>query len=162
MVSALSEVLADRIAVFRGLLVSGEIRAFGLSSVYNDPFVPVRQWMRKNLAIEVANGDLCEEDNRGNLTPLWTGVELQATVEASSLPAQPPAQPTRGNRKRSPEGQEIERIIKEHRIDADKVGSKAAAAAVASHMRNPPLLENAIRALEKQVARISKAVNGTT
>jgi hypothetical protein len=158
-ISAISVVLADRIRVFRDLLVSGEIRAFGLSSLYGESFVPARQWARKNLSIDVANGDLCEEDNRGNLSPLWTGIELRSPDPEPVRFEQPAPHPV-VTRKRSPEGQEIERIIKERHIDADRVGSKAAAAEVARHMSNPPRSENAIKALEKQVSRISKVVNG--
>ena len=157
-VSALSEALADRISAFRSLLVSGKIQAFGLSNYFGESVVPARQWTRKNLSIDVANGDLCEQDGEGNFLPLWTGIELQSPEPEPRQSTQPAKQIASG-RKRSPMGQEIERIIREHRIDVETQGRKAAAAKVARHMANPPRLADSIKALETQVARISKVVN---
>jgi hypothetical protein len=155
-VSALAEALADRIGAFRGLLVSGKIQASGLSTNFGESIVPTRQWSRKNLSIDVANGDLCEEDDRGNFLPLWTGVELQSPMPKPGHPAQPAS-----TRKRSPNGQEVERIIREYRIDVEGLGRKAAAVEVALHMSSPPRSANATKALEAQVARIWRVIKET-
>jgi hypothetical protein len=158
-VSALSEVLIDRIGAMRGLLISGEIRAFGLSTVFGESFVPARQWSRKNLLIEVCNGDLCEEDDRGNYLPWWTGIEFRYPAADVDSPAQPAKRGANTRKKRSSKGREVERIIREHQIDASDLGPKAAAAKVRSHMSNPPETVSTLKALEKQVARVSKDVN---
>src|SRR5260370_7185182 len=54
-ISMLSEALADRIGALRGLLVSGKIRAFGLSTHFGESFVPDRQWPPKTLTIDFTN-----------------------------------------------------------------------------------------------------------
>jgi hypothetical protein len=152
--------LADRLRTFRGQLISGEIRAFGLSQVFGETFVPARQWARKNLSIDVANGDLCEEDDAGKFVPLWTGIELQSLITEPRHPAQA-AEQAASTRKRSPNGQEVERIIREYRIDVEAMGRKAAAVEVALHMSSPPRSANATKALEAQVARIWSVIKET-
>jgi hypothetical protein len=156
-VVALSEAFADRLRTFRGQLSSGEIRAFGLSKDFGETFVPARQWARKNLSIDVANGDLCEEDDKGKFVPLWTGIELQPPMTEPGRPAQAVEQAA-STRKRSPNGREVERIIRQYRIDVEVLGRKAAAVEVALHMSSPPRSANATENLETQVARIWKVI----
>lgn len=155
-VSALSEVLVDRIGAMRGLFISGEIRAFGLSTVFGESFVPARQWSRKKLLIEVCNGDLCEEDDRGKYLPVWTGIELRPPAADIDPPAQPARRSANIRKKGSSKRREVERIIRKHQIDADDLGPKAAAAKVLRHMSSPPETVSALKALEKLVARVSK------
>jgi hypothetical protein len=159
-VVALSEALVYRIIALRGLLTAGEIRAFGLSARLGQSCVPARQWARKNLSIDVANGDLCEEDDRGKFLPLWTGVELQSPLPEPCQPDQPPKQ-VAGARKRHPKGQEVERIITEHGIDVQGLGRKAAAVEVTRYMKSPPESASGQKALEAQVARIWRVINET-
>jgi len=159
-VVALSEALADRIGALRALLVSGKIQACGMTAAFTESLIPARQWTRKNLSIDVANGDLCEKDDKGEYVPLWTGIELQSLVTEPAHPAQAAAQ-VATTRKRSPNGQEVERIIRQYRINVEALGRKAAAVEVALHMRSPPRSDNATKALEAQVARIWRVIRET-
>jgi hypothetical protein len=160
-VSALSAALADRIAAFRSLLVSGKIQAFGLSNHLGESFVPERQWARKNILIDVSNGDLGQESSKGDFLPLWTGIELRSRIteaiqrEDSAHKAAAPV------RKRRPKGQEVEDIIKRKGIDVREVGPKAAASEVMKYMKEPPQSENEVKALEVLVRRISQVLNRT-
>ena len=156
-VVALSEAFADRIRAFRALLISGEIHALWPVKGFRREFVPARQWARKNLSIDVANGDLCEEDDNGKFVPLWTGIELQPPTTEPARPSQAVEQATK-TRKRSPNGQEVERIIRQYRINVEVLGRKAAAAEVALHMSSPPRSAKASKTLETQVGRIWKVI----
>jgi hypothetical protein len=158
-VSMLAEALVDRIGALRSILVSGRIQAFGLSTRLIESFVPARQWARQSLSIEVANGDLCEEDDCGKFLPMWTGIELRPPAADVDPPAQPARPGANTRKKRSSKSREVERIIREHQIDASDLGPKAAAAKVLRHMRNPPETVSALKALEKMVARVSKDVH---
>jgi hypothetical protein len=157
-VSVLSRALADRICALRDLLTSGKIQAFGLSVHFVESLVPARLWARKNISIDLANGDLCQEDDRGSFLPLWTGVELRSPTADVGLSSEP-AEQAGSTRKRSPKGQEVERIMRDRKIDVEKSGRKAAAAEVMRYMSNPPKSEEAKKALETQVGRISKLID---
>ncbi|MGA2999999.1 hypothetical protein [Bradyrhizobium sp.] len=161
-VSKLAQALADRIGALRILLASGKVQAFGMRADFVESFVPARLWTRKNLYIEVANGDLCERDEKGNISPIWSSIELRL---ASAEPAQHQGavkMVAAPSGKRSPKGREVERIIKERQINVDRLGRKAAAAEVMRHMESPPQLANQIEALEVQVVRISKELAKTS
>lgn len=158
---ALCVVLADRITAFRNFLVSGRIQAFGLSAHFVEAFVPARQWARQNLSIDVANGDLCEEDNGGKFSPMWTGVELRFEEREPIRCAEPVQKAAAPTRKRRAKGQEVERIIKEKGIDVGQSGPKAAASEVMKYMKKPPEFANEVKALEVLVRRISGAGNQT-
>jgi hypothetical protein len=76
-ISAVSEVLADRIGGLRRLLAGGEIVAFGtyVLSGFEMPIGPF-QWTRSGVSIDMSKGDLCEgQDYRA--TPKWTGLSLR-------------------------------------------------------------------------------------
>jgi hypothetical protein len=155
-VSKLAEVLTDRIGAFRILLVSGKVQAIGMRADFVESFVPVRFWTRKNLYIEVANGDLCERDEKGSISPIWSSIELRTELAEPVQHQGAVRMVAAPSRKRSPKGREVERIIKERQIDVDRLGRKAAAAEVMRHMESPPQLANQIEALEVLVGRISK------
>jgi hypothetical protein len=158
-VSKLSVALVDRLAALRGLLISGKIQASGLTANFAESLVPPRVWARKNLSIDVANGDLCEEDDRGNLSPIWTSVELRA--REAVLREEPVLKAVAPVRKRSPKGREVERIITEKEIDVGRLGRKAAASEVAKYMKPALQAANEVKALEALVDRIWKATNKT-
>jgi hypothetical protein len=155
-VSALSAALADRLVALRSRLASGNVQAFGITRQFVETLVPARVWGRTSLSIDVANGDLCEEDDRGHFSTLWTNVELRCPTPEADAPHL--IERATSTRKRHPKGQEVERIIRERQIDVGKLGPKNAAAAVARYMTHPPVSGNDMRALEKQVARISKII----
>jgi hypothetical protein len=76
-ISAVSEVLADRIAGLRDILADGQVVAFG-SSVQTGIEGPIGrlQWRRSGISIDVSNGDLCEGlDFRA--VAKWTGLSLR-------------------------------------------------------------------------------------
>jgi hypothetical protein len=158
-VSVLCEAVADRIGVLRGLLVSGKIRAFGLSNHLGESFVPVRQWARKGLSIDVANGDLGQEDSKGDFLPLWTGIEFRSAITEVIAREESVQRVSASARKRSAKGQEVRGIIKEHGIDVDALGQKAAASEVMKYMKKPPESASEKKALETMVGRIWKTVN---
>jgi hypothetical protein len=155
-ISALSAALVDRIGALRGLLLSGTIQAFGLSTRFGESYVPTRQWARKNLSIDVANGDLCEKDDRGNFLPMWTGVELRTAMNEAIRREEPVQEAIAPTRKRSARGQEVERIIKEKHIDVGQSGRKAAASEVMKYMKKPPESADEKKALETMVGRVWK------
>lgn len=74
-VMAAASALADRISALRTLLSGGRLVATGthpssgqMASIHR------AQWLRKNMAIDVANGDLCEGGSKW--TVHWTGLLL--------------------------------------------------------------------------------------
>jgi hypothetical protein len=82
--SAISEVLADRIGKLRDMLAGGKIVAFGtfVQTGIEGPIARL-QWVRGDISIEISNGDLCEgSDHRA--VPKWTGLSLQVASKASS------------------------------------------------------------------------------
>jgi hypothetical protein len=161
-VVALSEALADRIGALRALLVSGKIQALGLTADFVESLVPARLWNRKNLSIDVANGDLCEQDDRRNFSPLWTSVELRPAARETVPREEPVLKAAAPAGKRSPRGREVERIIEENEIDVGRLGRKAAASEVMRHMESPPQSANQVKALEVQVLRIWKVLTETS
>jgi hypothetical protein len=160
-VSMLSEAVVDRISILRGLLVSGKIRAFGLSNHFGESFIPARQWARKDMSIDVASGDLGQQDIKGDFLPLWTGIEFRSAITDVISNKKAVQGVDFSTRKRSPRGQEVEHIINENGIDVEKLGRKAAASEVMRYMRKPPESENEKKALEALVGRISRAISRT-
>jgi len=82
-ISAVSQVLADRIAGLKDILVCGQIVAFGaFAQTGIEGPIGRLQWIRSGISMDVSNGDLCEgEDYRA--VPKWTGLSLR-------LPEAPP------------------------------------------------------------------------
>lgn len=76
-ISAVSEVLADRIGRLRNLLTRGGIVAFGTFALSGlEMSIGPLQWTRSGISIDVSKGDLCDgEDYRA--TPKWTGLSLR-------------------------------------------------------------------------------------
>jgi hypothetical protein len=75
-ISAVSEVLADRIAGLRDILVGGRIVAFGaFAQTGVEGPIGRLQWLRKGISIDVSNGDLCEGDDYRAVAK-WTGLSL--------------------------------------------------------------------------------------
>jgi hypothetical protein len=89
-ISAVSEVLADRIAGLRDVLADGKVVAFGLYAQTGiEGPIGRLQWKRSGTSIDASNGDLCEgEDFRA--VARWTGLSLR--LPETPMPAnQPPA-----------------------------------------------------------------------
>lgn len=74
---AVSEVLASRIAQLREVLATGKLVAFG-TFVRTGVEVAINrlEWTRKNLSIDVSNGDLCEGQGHPAVAK-WTGLSFQ-------------------------------------------------------------------------------------
>jgi hypothetical protein len=76
-ISAVSEVLADRIAGLRDILVSGRVVAFGeFAQTGVEGPIGRLQWLRNGISIDVSNGDLCEGDDYRAVAK-WTGLSLR-------------------------------------------------------------------------------------
>ncbi len=76
-ISAVSEVLADRITGLRDILVSGQVVAFGeFAQTGIEGPIGRFQWLRRGISIDVSNGDLCEGDDYRAM-PKWTGLSLR-------------------------------------------------------------------------------------
>jgi hypothetical protein len=87
-ISAVSEVLADRIAGLRDILVSGRVVAFGeFSQTGVEGPIGRLQWLRNGISIDVSNGDLCEGDDYRAVAK-WTGLSLR--VADAALPTNQP------------------------------------------------------------------------
>lgn len=84
-IMAAAKVLADRIAALRELLSAGRVAAIG-THPSSGQFGPINrgQWLRKDIAIDVPNADLCEPDG-SKWAPLWTGIILESAKGAGSL-----------------------------------------------------------------------------
>jgi hypothetical protein len=79
--SAVSEVLTDRIGKLRDMLASGKIVAFGtfVQTGIEGPIARL-QWARDDVSVEISNGDFCEgSDHRA--VPRWTGLSLRLPNE---------------------------------------------------------------------------------
>jgi hypothetical protein len=91
-ISAVSEVLADRIAALRDILAGGKVVAFGtfvLSGIEGP--IGRLQWIRSGISIDASGGDLCEsQDHRA--VPKWTGLSLRLP-NALLLSNQPQSSP---------------------------------------------------------------------
>jgi hypothetical protein len=87
-ISAVSEVLADRIAALRDILGGGKVVAFGtfLLTGIEGP-IGRKQWIRRGMSIDVSNGDLCEDQDHRAI-PKWTGLSLRLP-DAPMPPNQP-------------------------------------------------------------------------
>jgi len=86
-ISAVSEVLADRIGALRDVLAGGKVVAFGtaMQTGIEGPIGPL-QWIRSGISIDVSRGDLCDgQDHRA--VPKWTGLSLRLP-DASLSPNQ--------------------------------------------------------------------------
>jgi hypothetical protein len=86
-ISAVSEVLADRIGALRDVLVGGKVVAFGtaMQTGIEGPIGRL-QWIRSGISIDVSRGDLCDgQDHRA--VPKWTGLSLRLP-DASLSPNQ--------------------------------------------------------------------------
>lgn len=87
-ISAVSEVLTDRIAALRYILAAGKVVAVGtaMQTGIEGPIGRL-QWIRSDISIDVSNGDLCEgQDHRA--VPKWTGLSLRRP-DAPLPPNQP-------------------------------------------------------------------------
>jgi hypothetical protein len=87
-ISAVSEVLADRIAGLRDILADGKVVAFGLYAQTGiEGPIGCLQWKRSGTSIDVSNGDLCEgQDFRA--VAKWTGLSLR--LPETPMPANQP------------------------------------------------------------------------
>jgi hypothetical protein len=86
-ISAVSEVLADRIGALRDVLAGGKVVAFGtaMQTGIEGPIGRL-QWIRSGISIDVSRGDLCDgQDHRA--VPKWTGLSLRLP-DASLSPNQ--------------------------------------------------------------------------
>jgi hypothetical protein len=87
-ISAVSEVLADRIAALRDILVSGQVVAFGaFAQTGVEGPIGRLQWLRNGISIDVSNGDLCEGDDHRAVAK-WTGLSLR--MPEALLPSNQP------------------------------------------------------------------------
>jgi hypothetical protein len=111
-VTAVSEVLTDRIGGLRDMLVAGKVVASGTfaQTGIEGPIARL-QWVRDDVSIDISKGDFCEgPDHRA--VPRWTGLSLQL-----------PSQPFSANQSQTgaaPKAVETVRQIKAHIQTKDK------------------------------------------
>jgi hypothetical protein len=153
--ASLCAAMADRWGALLSLLSSGKIQATGFSKQWGQVPIPRLQWKRPGYFVDGINGDLCEFEE--DPVPIWSGIEFISPASVSLPGVNLSDKPKKA---KSPHGQDVERIIRQHRIDALQVGRKAAAGEVAKYLSDPPQSANELKALEMLVWRTCNEVYG--